>query len=592
MARSKVFRAVRRWLRLARDTEQNLDPVAAEKAREWALSRRSFFLGTMGTAALLPLVSACGDNTKPDEPGPGIAIIGGGIAGMTAAHFLRLGGVQAQVFEASMRIGGRTYTDRETYSDDGQIVELGGELVDSDHLTMQALAAHFGIVLDDLPDATAGLDQDLFYFTNGPFPNPSASIKRTEDELINLFRPVALKMQTALMKTEGTDDASVAEFNRIDAMSIPAWLNDEANLAPSDLIRRLLEVSYIEEFGLEVEQQSAWNLITLIDATPQLTVANGGYFHVFGDSDERYHLHTGSQSIAEHMAAQLTEQINLDHALSKVAKNGDLFDLTFTTSGGDIVVTASHVIYALPFTKLREVDLTAAELSDDKMTVIKELGYGTNAKLMMQFEDRHWETLGSAGSVIGDVGDSPDLSGLGTGLQTVWSTSRGQDGDPGILTNFVGGQRGVDIASGTPESQAMTVLPWLEKIWPGIAAKYVAGSAIRQHWPTYEFNKGSYASYLIGQWSFFGTEGLREGNQHFCGEHTSGDFQGYMEGGAGTGAAAAAEVLDDLEFEYPYTLKQILDMLAELRPVPSTAKAVLRRSAAAARAAKRQRRAG
>ena len=48
-------------------------------------------------------------------------------------------------------------------------------------------------------------------------------------------------------------------------------------------------------------------------------------------------------------------------------------------------------MYALPFTKLREVDLDGAELSADKRTVIDELGYGTNAKLMMQFSDRHWE---------------------------------------------------------------------------------------------------------------------------------------------------------------------------------------------------------
>jgi hypothetical protein len=34
---------------------------------------------------------------------------------------------------------------------------------------------------------------------------------------------------------------------------------------------------------------------------------------------------------------------------------------------------------------------------------------------------------------------------------------------------------------------------------------------------------------------------------HFCGEHTSADFQGWMEGGAETGAAVAAEILVDLE---------------------------------------------
>jgi monoamine oxidase len=37
------------------------------------------------------------------------------------------------------------------------------------------------------------------------------------------------------------------------------------------------------------------------------------------------------------------------------------------------------------------------------------------------------------------------------------------------------------------------------------------------------------------------------GNLHFCGEHTSLDFQGYMEGAAETGARAAGEILETLQ---------------------------------------------
>jgi monoamine oxidase len=58
---------------------------------------------------------------------------------------------------------------------------------------------------------------------------------------------------------------------------------------------------------------------------------------------------------------------------------------------------------------------------------------------------------------------------------------------------------------------------------------------------------GSYAAYLVGQWTgIAGVEGERAGNLHFAGEHTSTAFQGFMEGAAETGAAAAMEVLADL----------------------------------------------
>jgi monoamine oxidase len=348
--------------------------------------------------------------------------------------------------------------------------------------------------------------------------------------------------------SEGDDPASVAEFARIDAMSIPEWLESEAGLAPNAFIRRLLEVAYLEEYGLEVEQQSAWNLLYLIDS------AQPDPFRVFGDSDERYHIHEGNDALPLAIGERLADRIHLDHALARVEASGDRFVLTFANGTR---VTAAHVIYALPFTRLREVDLAGAGLSADKLDVIAQLGYGTNAKLMMQFTDRHWETAhGSGGGVITDIGQ----------LQTIWATSRGQGGTRGILTNFVGGTRGLEIGNGTPEAQAQMVLPWIDGVFPGTAAKYVAGSALRMHWPSYEHTKASYACYKVGQWAYFGTEGTREGNQHFCGEHCSEDFQGYMEGGAETGAMVAAEVLDDLAIDHPPQLAALLSIVMAERP--------------------------
>ena len=545
-------------MRRAHAANQGLDPdaIAGEaSATGGGPTRRDLFFGALGAAALVPLASACGDNLgDPGDTGPQIAVIGGGMAGLTAAHFLRLAGVRADIYESSLRLGGRMYSDREVYGDSGQLVELGGELVDSDHLVMMAMCTSFGLQLDDLIAQTEGLRQDSFIFHDGAFPNPSPSTLIDEATIVAAFRPVAMKMTAAIAME---DDAT--EFARIDNMSIPAYLQDECGLAPTTLIRRLLEISYLEEYGLEPEEQSAWNLIYLIDA------AEPDPFRVFGDSDERFHIHEGNDALPTRIAQQIPEdRIKLGHKLTKVVNNGELFDLTFSTMDGDVTVTASRVIYALPFTRLREVDLAASDLSEDKLAAIDEIGYGTNAKLMMQFTDRHWEKAPfmSGGGVITDVGDTPSEASLGSGLQTVWATSRGQDGDEGILTNFVGGQRGVDMGTGTPESQAQLVLPWLEKIWPGITPKYVPNSAVRMHWPSYEHSKGSYGCYKVGQWQeFYGTEGLREGNQHFCGEHCSEDYQGYMEGAAETGTLVAAEILDDLMIDYPSVLAGILDML-------------------------------
>lgn len=561
MARSPLFTAIRKFLRRAHAANAlGISAEEAAAARPYGPSRRDFFLGTMGAAALVPLAAACGDNLEVAADDPGIAIIGGGIAGLTCAHFLRLAKVQANVYESSMRIGGRMYTDRTSLAASGQLVELGGELIDSDHLVIQALMRSFGLELDDLAALTDGLEQDLFVLNDGVNP-PGPSVPVDPAMIITAFMPVAAKMQAALMNTEGTDAASVALFEQIDNLSISEWLQDPTlgpGLAKSTMIRRLLEVAYLEEFGLEVGEQSAWNLITLIDSETT------DPFRVFGDSDERYHTHAGNDSLPTAMAEQLADRIHVDHALTKVVKTATGFTLTFMTSGGEHVVEAAHVVYALPFTRLRAVDLTAAELSAEKLEIINELGYGTNAKLMMQFSSRPWETgpRMSSGSAITDAGDAPnDGSALGSGLQSVWATSRGQDGAEGILTNFVGGHRGELMGEGTAESQAQIVLPWVEIVFPGTAAKYVANSAVRMHWPSYPHMKGSYASYKKGQWAFFGLEGVAEGAQHFCGEHCSEDYQGYMEGGAETGAMVAGELLEELDVAFPAVLTGILGML-------------------------------
>jgi len=532
MARSPLFRTVRRLLQRAH-AERLAKLPPDERPAPRGPSRRDVFRGLGAAAVIAPLAAACGDNSSAIDTPP-IAIIGGGMAGLSCAFFLQLGGVRADVFEASMRVGGRMWTQREGFGE--QVIELGGELVDSDHVVMRAFATEFGLQLDDLVAATDGLKQDIFHFNGAEL---------DEGAIITAFEPVAQKMTEANEMGELDD----VYFEMIDQLSIPQWLEQEAGLAPGNVLKELLEVAYLEEFGLEVAEQSAWNLLTLIDYTVPVEE-----FLVFGGSDERFHFHGGNDLVTDALRARIAEdQVTLDHALTKVAQVGDQFDLTFMTSGGEVTARAQHVVYALPFTKLREVDLADSGLTDEKKQIITELGYGTNAKLMLGFTERNWETAhASGGGVITDIGQ----------LQTIWATSRGQDGETGVLTNFVGGQRGLDINSGTAESQAQMVLPWIDTVFPGTSATYVANSAVRQHWPSYPFAKGSYASYKVGQWAFFGLEGKAEGNQHFCGEHCSEDYQGYMEGAAETGALVAAEILDGLGIAQPPLLAGLLGMLA------------------------------
>src|SRR5213082_615802 len=78
-----------------------------------------------------------------------IAIVGAGIAGLSAALTLQDAGLSCGIYEASNRVGGRMHSDTTTWAD-GMVSEWCGEFIDSDHKTIQQLVARFGLETADL----------------------------------------------------------------------------------------------------------------------------------------------------------------------------------------------------------------------------------------------------------------------------------------------------------------------------------------------------------------------------------------------------------------------------------------------------------
>ncbi len=481
-------------------------------------SRREILRGAAGLGALaaFPVIGAgCASPTAATAPRVGV--VGAGLAGLHAGYRLDRAGVAVSIYEAWNRVGGRTFTARGML-DGGQLCELGGELVDSGHATMRALAGELGLTLDDLAEP-ASIRAETFYFEGSV---------RTEAEVIAAFETVAPAIATALAAAE----ADEAEYARLDAISLRDFLAAVPGASP--LARALLDVAYVGEYGRETDEQSCLNLVYLIDSETT------DPFHVFGDSDERYHLHEGSQSVADALAAALDGHIEIERRLVAIRRDGARVRLVLDRGGASIEETFDHVIVTVPFTTLRDVEIDAELLAEDKREIIDALQYGQNTKLMMQTTSRVWRDAHMAGGA--GFADN--------GAQTFWDSSRGQSGALGILTHFAGGAGSLALGAGTPEMQAMRVLPLADAIFPGAEAAW-NGRALRMHWPEAPFHRGSYACYAPGQWAYYGVEGRREGNVHFAGEHTSLDFQGYMEGAVETGARAAMDVLVDLGLALP-----------------------------------------
>ena len=567
MPRSRLTDILSRAMRTVRAARATGIPVRelyemqAEAERARMLTRRGLLAGAVGVATIAAcdssgslVTSADGGDASaseggvPDtgaiESGSGgdasqtiftVGIVGAGMAGVHCAYLLEQAGVRAELYEAQSRIGGRMFTDRTTFAQpDGQHCELGGELIDTAHTTIQSLCKLLGIGLYDYTMDAPGLNHIVGFFGGQTI---------TISDILAGFASIATSINSAVGTLTNSNAApSYSDHNNgdaIDAMSIRQWFDSVGASGP---VRALLDVAYNIEFGLETDQQSAWNFLW------QISPADPSNFAIFGTSDERFHTKTGNDAIPTGLAARLDPtQIHLGMQLVAVAVAADgRITLSFSSGGSLTTATFDHVVLALPFSILRQVDMSKVTMKPVKSLAINTLGYGTNAKLMAGFSSRVWRTPPTVdGGPAYPASDGSAYSDLAA-FQNTWETSRLQPGSSGIITDYTGGNLGVALGTLTPQTQLGAFLADFDKLFPGAQAAS-NGKVSRMHWPSFRWTQGSYAAYFVGQWTgISGAEIERVGNLHFCGEHTSTAFQGFMEGAAETGAMAAAEVLTDL----------------------------------------------
>jgi monoamine oxidase len=452
---------------------------------------------------------------------PRIVVVGAGLAGLSCAYQLKQAGVRAEIYEAADRVGGRCWTRRGDFAQ-GQIAEHGGELIDQGHTQIRQLAQSLGLNLDNLLAAEVNGTEPLYYFDGEPYTYEEATrdIKQIWQQLHMDVSAASYPTQYNLFTRRGYD---------LDHLSITEYINLYVPGGMSSKLGQLLDVAYNIEYGAESNVQSSLNMLYLLAYIGQ------GQLRIFGPSNEKYHVRGGNDQITTRLAQALQGQIHLGMAMSSIRRSSDgTYSLGFSDGS---TVTADRVVLALPFSILRTLDYGSAGFSKLKKTAIEKLGMGTNSKLHVQFTDRHWNELGNNGETFAD-----------TGYQNTWEVTRAQPGRSGILVDYTGGNIGASFGpeNGTETQRAQQFLGQIEPVLPGLSSRW-NGRATIDYWTGYEWTRGSYSYWKVGQYtSFGGIEGVPEGAVHFCGEHTSVDFQGYLNGGVETGYRAAAEVIDAL----------------------------------------------
>jgi monoamine oxidase len=499
-------------------------------AADRPFSRRRFLTGAAVAGAGLALGPAAqalaSTRQGSSRHQPRIAVVGAGLAGLRCSHLLwTRHGIRSTLYEGHPeRIGGRCWSLRDYFSN-GLITEHGGAFIDSNQYAALNLAAELGLQLEDYNGGELIGLPEVYWFDGAYYTYAEAS-KDWDDFGYKAFHDA--------VKESNTEHG----LARLDSLSAPEWL-DETPIGSSSRFGKLMLANTVSENGGDPGEQSALDLIGLTGVNLRTSLDPlPGY-------DEKWHIVGGNDQLVHGMAGQLPgAAIQLGHRLVALRENSDgSHTLTFDVAGSTIDVVADYVALALPFTLLRDVDLSRAGFSAKKLHVIETFGMGSNAKIHIEVTEKTWARHGFNGVAYTDH-DSFDVC---------WDDSvpLGPGGAPALLLAFPGANAGRNTLTGdahgpSPAKDVNWFLDRIELIFPGTRAAYT-GAAYEDHWVRDPWVKGAYSFYRVGQYATFGPiAAAAQGRVHFAGEHTSINNQGFLDGAVETGNRAAREIVAQL----------------------------------------------
>ena len=525
MTRSpQLARVLRAW-HLARWCRHRGLPAREALARQQeaaaAITRREF-LGAAGTAVA---AAAVGRPARLLAAAPRVAIVGGGLAGLACADRLQAKGIQAVVYEAGSRLGGRCFSNRELVP--GMACENGGELIDTGHKTMLRYANEFDLTLESYVKKRG---EERFWFHGRAW---------SDEDVVDEFREVVAAMQDDLHAISGS--ATAASHNAadvaLDHTDLATYFATRTTGHP--LIEAVLNETYVAEFGLETTQQSALNFLGFMRLNKQ------SKFEPFGVSDERFHLIDGNDGIVRGLEQKLRGPIVKGARLTRLARaaSGE-YRLHFNDSPQ--AETADAVVLALPFSVLRLVALDAswrcrpprptpstrwATAPMPRRWWCSTAGPGKSCTTRVAASTPICPACRRAGNRIGAAqgasASSPTTPAASAGRH--WSSARCRRRWARSSTSF-------DVVLEGTKARAATA-----------GGGYVAHL---EHWPSNPLSLGSYTCYTPGQFtSVAGLEGEPAGLIKFAGEHADSfySWQGFMEGACLSGIRAANEILADIK---------------------------------------------
>jgi putrescine oxidase len=440
-----------------------------------------------------------------------IAVVGAGIAGLSAAWTLANEGVDVVVLEARERVGGRVWN-----------VEIGGEANELGGQWMAPYQSAMHALLEEL-------EIDLFpSFREGEhvYIDPSGTAHRYEGH----DAPLGAASERAYSEADSRLDALAKELDpeapwahpdapELDAMTFEEWLRREVD---DDMARDLLR-SWLAGGFLAKPAHT----FSLLQGLWMISGAGGTYELFEPDQCLAYRVVGGSQLVPIRLAERLGDRVVLGAPARDIRWSEEGVEI----EAGSVQAQARAVIVAVPPNLVGAIRFQPA-LPAWRMRMEQAFSQGIVTKILAVYDRPFWREEGLSGQ-----GFAPyEL------VRELYDNSP-PSASVGVLCTFLAGEHAERAARMSAEARREVVLEGMSKY----VGPHALGAIdfIETEWAAEEWTRGAYGtSFGVGGLTRFGADLRRSiGPIHWACTDIAGRGHIHMEGATRSGQQAAKACL-------------------------------------------------
>ena len=479
--------------------------------------------------------------------GKKVVILGGGLAGMTAAYELKKLGYACTILEARDRVGGRCWSVRGGSSNDetnhgihtaafdkGLYFNAGPSRIPHHH----ELSLHYCKELGVPIEVYNNVNEASYFFSegNGPLSNKKIRVREVHNDVRGY-------MNELLAKAIDLEQLNLA-MSREDTEKIIEYLRAEGGLDADKLYKASARRGYKIPPGVNAgELSEAYKLSDLISSG----LMEPDFYNV---AEYTYELQMtlfqavgGMDNIAKALGEKVKPDVILGAEVSSIKNTENGVSVTYTTANGPQNIEGDMCICTIPLPVLSYID---HNFSGKVSRAIDYATYNKTGKIGLQFKRRFWEE---------DEHIYGGITHTNNDLTQIFYPSNDYHSQKGVLIGYYNfGDKAEKVGELSYKERESLAIEKGTLIHPQYKDEFEKSFSVS--WHKTKYNLGGWAEYNSHtRDSIFGVLLKPEKNVYFAGEHMT-YLSAWIAGAFESARSVVAEIHNRVSghhFTYPKT---------------------------------------